>query len=54
MIDLTFKDYDGYSGFFRGAGEETVGWLDFRRFQYVTMHRGRMRVVEATDWVSDE
>lgn len=54
MIDLTFKDHDGYSGFSFGNGEEAAEWLDSHRFQYVTMHRGRMRLAQATDWVDNE
>lgn len=53
MIDLTFKDYDGYSGFSWPKGEEAAKWLDSHRFQYVTMRRGRMQLAEAGDWIGN-
>jgi hypothetical protein len=51
MIDLTFKGYDGFSGFAAGRRADPVGWLDSRRIRYFTMSRGRMRVEESDDRV---
>ncbi|MGW3959355.1 caspase family protein [Amycolatopsis sp. NPDC005003] len=49
MIDLTFKDHDGFSGLASGGREDSVGWLDARRIRYFTMRRGRIQLEEADD-----